>query len=301
MPVAVAPAMTTSGGASVTRSRQRPAARTAPACSMRTVDRAADEVGGTGRGGRACCSRVRPVSRRGRQRPREPPRAVLVVVRARRRHAARRAPRRRGPSHARLRSRPIASWSASSCVQAAALVGRRDVVGEPRRGRAGPRRVGRREDLVVADRLEQPQRRLELRLGLAAEADDDVGRDRDARARPRGSARGARGSARSCTGGPSGAGPRRRPTGPAGGGARRPTAHSAMAAISRSERSHGCEVTKRRRGMAGRPSAVRRPSIARSSSARSGRPWRSRRRPAQRAVVDVREARLRRAGRGRTS
>ena len=44
--------------------------------------------------------------------------------------------------------------------------------------------------------------------------------------------------------------------------------------------------------MAGRPSAVRRPSIARISSARSGRPARSSRRPAQRAVVDVAEARL---------
>ena len=44
--------------------------------------------------------------------------------------------------------------------------------------------------------------------------------------------------------------------------------------------------------MAGRPSAVRRPSIARISSARSGRPARSSRRPAQRALVDVPEARL---------
>ena len=87
------------------------------------------------------------------------------------------------------------------------------------------------------------------------------------------------GSARSCTGGPSGAGPRRRPTGPAGAGARRPTGTRPCAAISRSDRSHGCEVTKRRRGMAGRPSAVRMPSMARISSARSGRPARSSRRP----------------------
>ena len=59
--------------------------------------------------------------------------------------------------------------------------------------------------------------------------------------------------------------------------------HSAMAAISRSDRSHGCEVTKRRRGMAGTPSAVRRPSIARSSAAMSGRPSRSILRPRSRA------------------
>ena len=59
---------------------------------------------------------------------------------------------------------------------------------------------------------------------------------------------------------------------------------SAIASISRSDRSHGCEVTNRSRGIAGAPSAVRRPSIARISSARSGRPSRSWRRPTVRAV-----------------
>ena len=68
--------------------------------------------------------------------------------------------------------------------------------------------------------------------------------------------------------------------------------HSAIASISRSERSHGCEVTKRRRGIAGAPSAVRMPSMARISSARSGLPSRSSRRPAQRSVWTWREARL---------
>ncbi len=65
-------------------------------------------------------------------------------------------------------------------VEAAALDVGRDVVGELRRRRPGARRVGRGEDLVVADGLEKGESLLELRLGLAAEADDDVGRDGDA-------------------------------------------------------------------------------------------------------------------------
>src|SRR5436309_10840636 len=68
-------------------------------------------------------------------------------------------------------------------VQAPALVLGRDVVGEMRRGGARPLRVGSGEDLVVANALEQPQRRLELFLGLAAEADADVRADRNFRDR----------------------------------------------------------------------------------------------------------------------
>ena len=116
----------------------------------------------------------------------------------------RRGPRSSRPTHARLRSSPIASWSASSPIEAAALLGGGHVVGEARRRRPGPLAVRRREDLVVADGLEQPERRLVLGLGLAAEPDDDVGRERDARDRLADPRRGARGSARSCTGGPSG-------------------------------------------------------------------------------------------------
>src|SRR5690348_5296728 len=66
-------------------------------------------------------------------------------------------------------------------VQPAALDVRGDVVRQLRGGRSGTRRVRRSEDLVVADRLEQAQRRLEGGLGFAAEPHDDVGRDGDSR------------------------------------------------------------------------------------------------------------------------
>ena len=79
----------------------------------------------------------------------------------------------------RLRSSPIALLDAEQLVQPAALLRRGHVVGQPRRRRARALAVGGREDLVVADGLEQPERRLVLGLGLAAEADDDVGRERD--------------------------------------------------------------------------------------------------------------------------
>ena len=77
-------------------------------------------------------------------------------------------------------------------VEPAPLLRRGDVVGEPRGGRARPRREGGREDLVEADLAQQVERRLELGLGLAAEPDDDVGREADARDRPRAAAPRAR-------------------------------------------------------------------------------------------------------------
>ena len=66
------------------------------------------------------------------------------------------------PTQARFRSSPIASWSASSALRrrrfsAAGTSSARRAAGVP-----GRDREGRREDLVVADGLEQPQRRLEL-------------------------------------------------------------------------------------------------------------------------------------------
>ena len=74
---------------------------------------------------------------------------------------------------------------------ASRLAGRRPAGARPAcraAARTRPRTPGRSE-LVRSS----SQRRLELRLGLAAEADDHVGRERDARDAPRGSAQGARG------------------------------------------------------------------------------------------------------------
>src|SRR4051812_37487711 len=59
-------------------------------------------------------------------------------------------------------------------VEAPTLDVGRDVIGQLRGGRAGPRRVGGGEDLVVSDGLKQAKGRFEGRLGLSAEADDDV-------------------------------------------------------------------------------------------------------------------------------
>jgi hypothetical protein len=171
------------------------------------------------------------------------------------------------------------------------------VVGELRRRRARPSRVGRREDLVVADRLEQPERRLELasvspqnptitsvEIAMPGTASRirveplEVVLDRVLAAI-------------------------RRSTAVVAGLDRQMQvlAHdrqSASAATSRSDSPTGATVTKRSRGMAARPSALRRPSIARISSARSGRPWRSSLRPAQRSASTCAK-RGSAAGRGR--
>ena len=57
-----------------------------------------------------------------------------------------------------------------------------------RRRRAGPRAVLEREGAREADLGDEPQRVLELGLGLAREADDEVRRERDVGPRPRGCA-----------------------------------------------------------------------------------------------------------------
>ncbi len=230
LPVAVAPATTMSGGARRRRRhgsrRARRAARTGRRARSGPRPRAR-RAPGRRPGGRACSSRVRPAESTPMRRRHAAARCARSVPR-RGRGPGRRGPRPRGPrprgrATPRCARSPIPSWSASSAFSRRRLSAGGHVVREARRGRARARRVGRGEDLVVADVSSRRQRRLELGLGLAAEPDDDVGRDGDARDGRADPAPGARGSARSCTGGPSGAGPRRRRTGPAGGGARRPT------------------------------------------------------------------------------
>ena len=238
-------------------------------------------------GGPACARGVRPETRGagGIARGPRPAAPVLVIVRPRRRRRPRRGPRPSRPTQASFRSSPIASWTREQLVQPSPLDVGGHVVGEMRRRRPGPLRVGGREDLVVADasRAGASVAR-ELGVGLAAEPDDHVGRDGDPRDGLADPAPAARGSARSCTGGPSGGGPHRRPTGPAGGGARRPT--GSRPSPRSADRTGPTGGTSRSAG-AGSPGRRRRSgcaSIARMSSARSGRPARSSWRPAQRSV-----------------
>ena len=129
----------------------------------------------------------------------------------------------RRPTQARLRSRPMPSWSVEQPVEPAPLDRRRDVVGEAAGGRPGSGRERGREDAVEADRAQQLERALELGVGLAAEADDDVRGEGDARDRGTQPPDQLEVRRRRCTGGPSDGAPRHRPPGPAGGGARRRT------------------------------------------------------------------------------
>ncbi len=164
LPVAVAPAMTTSGGAAVTQADDAPAQRVRPGVVDADGDQRGRPAPASRRGARACSRGCGPtVDRPGRRHP------SGAAPRARRRgRAAGRSTASTSTSTSRPSQRLVALepdplLEREQLVQPAALDVGRDVVGEPRRRRAGPRRVGRGEDLVVADRLEQPQRRLELR------------------------------------------------------------------------------------------------------------------------------------------
>src|SRR6185436_16919946 len=64
-------------------------------------------------------------------------------------------------------------------VQAALLLGLRNVVGEPDRRGAGPRRVAEGEEPVETHLLDERERRVELAGGLAGIADDYVARQRE--------------------------------------------------------------------------------------------------------------------------
>ena len=97
-----------------------------------------------------------------------------------------------------------------------------------------------REGPVVADCLDDLEGSLEVLLGLAGKADDDVGRERQRRGRARGSSRRGRGSARGRRCGASPAGSARSPTAAAGGCARRRSRSSAWARITSSRMSFGC-------------------------------------------------------------
>ena len=207
------------GCARLAHARRRPTSAYGPARSMRARDQLADERSGRRRGGRAGsrgCARsacaLRVVM---------PGLAVVVIVDARRLAGLDEdlglPP---DPALVALQTDRLLERRAAHSGGAACRPPGRRRRGVPRACRAvarrRPRRPGRSDDRPAG------QRRLELGLGLAAEADDDIGRQADARDRGCAAARRAPGRPRRCTGGPCGAGPRRRPTGPAGGGARRP-------------------------------------------------------------------------------
>ena len=179
LPVAVAPPMTMRGGRGHAPTGV-PRNAYGPAWSMRTGTSAPDEVVAAGQ----VDELVLRASGPRRERPRYPSRAT---PRPHPRRARATAAWPRYPRGPRPRARPTrrsararsASWSASSSLSRSRFTAGGDVVGELRGRRPRPRRVHRREDLVVAHGLEQGQRRAELLVGLAAEPDDDVGRDRD--------------------------------------------------------------------------------------------------------------------------
>ena len=145
-----------------------------PACSTRaaTIRPTSDGSPATWM---SLCSRVRPFSATPTVRSRRP---RLVVVAARRRHGVDEHVHL-APDPGLVSCEPDPFLQGEQDVEPPLLLGDRHVVGEVRRRRPRPDRVGRGEDLVVPDRLEQRQRRFELGLGLAAEPHDDVRGDRD--------------------------------------------------------------------------------------------------------------------------
>ena len=262
-----------------------PTSEYGPACSTRTLTIRPDQIGRPRRNGRACsggCGRRPSAGRLCRPRASWSARtwstSTSVVRPIQRSFAARPMPSCRSSSACRRRF--FSGRGTSSLERAAGVPGRTE--------KAAAKTVSKRTCAKQIERL------LELRLGLAAEADDHVRRQHDARHRGAQPLHERRGTRRRvyCR-------PIRRSTAssPLWTGRCRCSqtdGHSAMAAISRSVRSHGCEVTKRRRGMAGTPSAVRTPSMARSSAAMSGRPSSSSRRPSVALAVHAGEPRLNR-------
>ena len=152
----------------------------------------------------------------------------------------RRAPHCRVPTSAWLRASAWAwirstSRSSRSCLTSSGTwLSMRRGIG------AAARRVDERERVVVSDLVDDLERLAEVVLGLAGEADDDVGRQREARNLRRAGARRGRRSARASRCGASRAGSASSPTAAAGGRARRPHAHSRCAAMTSSRMSFGC-------------------------------------------------------------
>ena len=149
----------------------------------------------------------------------------------------------------------------------------RNLIGHRRRVGAGARRVDERERAVEADLLDDLDRLAEVVLGLAREADDDVGRERevgDRRAQRSGESEIAL-AASTCGASPSGS--RVEPDWSGRCACSHTAPHSAIASITGARKSFGCGLVKRIRSM---PSTA---SQARSSSPNSVRMSGTRSRP----------------------
>ena len=138
-----------------------------------------------------------------------------------------------GPSTSTSSVRPTrASCLASACRSTTSIsrrmrscddLGRDEVVDHLGRGRARTRREHERVRGVVRRGVDHLERALEVGVGLAREADDEVGGDREVGDRGTGRRQPARGSARRCSRGACAPACGRSPTAAAGAGARTPT------------------------------------------------------------------------------
>ena len=143
-----------------------------------------------------------------------------------------------------------------------------DLLGHLGGRRARPRRILEREGAGEADLVDQRQRRLEIVLGLAGEADDEVGGERHVGPRRAHPVDDARDSRRRCGGGSSRRGCGRSPTAPAG-------AAAASAPADRDARRSGCRPCRRDGwwcSAAARCPARRRGDAAGGRASRRGRP-----------------------------
>ena len=125
------------------------------------------------------------------------------------------------PTKRCARSRAFRCTASTSRSMRSRLTGCGHGVAELGRGGAPARAEDEGEGAVVADALDHLEGGGEVLLGLAREADDDVGRERDVGDGLAGSARRGRGSARGCRSGASPSGSAWSPTAAAGGCARR--------------------------------------------------------------------------------
>ena len=285
LPVAVAPQMTISGGKPVSSGVERaPPSAYGPACSTRTLTIRPTSSGAPSKW-TSLFWRLRPATRTCRATGWRRPSGSTAAA------AGRRAPR----SCARATPR----WPPGRCLPAdrAAPCSRRffsargtSSSGAPQAFPAAPRRPPRRrsrsEPRAAASSV------FSNCSSVSPQKPTMMSVVRRCPGSPRAASPPGPGTRRPCTAGPCAAARRRRPTGRAGAGARTPTGTRPWPRSAGPTDPTGARSRSAAREMAGTPSAVRIPSIARSSAAMSGRAVEVEPRPSVRARVDVAETRL---------